>query len=159
MRVQDVMTTPARSCTPDATLAQAAQTMWDHDCGALPVLDSDGRPAGVLTDRDICMAVARKNRFPGDMRVREVMSPHPFVCKPSDEIESALMTMARRQVRRLPVVDGRGCLVGIVSVNDVAAGATEGRLSARGADDIHRMVVEALLAIREPSRDPNKQSA
>ncbi len=159
MKVQDVMTSPARSCTPDATLVAAAQTLWDHDCGTLPVLDAEGRPAGMITDRDICMALARKNRFPGDIRVREVMSPHPFVCKPSDEIEEALLTMARRRVRRLPVVDGGGRLVGVVSVNDVAAGAAEGRVTARGADEIHRVVVEALLAICEPGKGPNKKSA
>jgi CBS domain-containing protein len=159
MRVQDVMTSPAFSCTPETTLVQAAQTMWDHDCGGLPALDSQGKPAGMITDRDICMGLARKNRFPGDVRVREVMSAHPFVCKAGDEIEAALVTMATRQVRRLPVVDSEGRLVGIVSVNDVAAWAAEGHEKARGADDIHRMVVEALLAIREPSRDPSKKSA
>jgi CBS domain-containing protein len=159
MKVQDVMTSPARSCTPDATLVTAAQTLWDNDCGTLPVLDSEGRPVGMITDRDICMALARKNRFPGDIRVREVMSPHPFLCKPSDDIENALTTMARRRVRRLPVIDARGALVGIVSVNDVAAGAAAGRAAGRGADEIHRQVVEALLAICEPGKGSSKKSA
>jgi CBS domain-containing protein len=159
MKIQDVMTSPARSCTPDATLVNAAQTLWDHDCGALPVLDSEGRPVGMITDRDICMALARKNRFPADIRVREVMSPYPFVCRPSDEIEEALRTMARRRVRRLPVVDVSGCLVGIISVSDVAAGASEGRAGARDAGEVHRLVVEALLAICEPAKGSSKKSA
>ncbi|HKD10443.1 MAG TPA: CBS domain-containing protein [Thermoanaerobaculia bacterium] len=159
MKVQDVMTSPARSCAPDATLVNAVQTLWDHDCGALPVLDSDGRPVGMITDRDICMALARKNRFPGDIRVREVMSPHPFVCRPSDEVEEALQTMALRRVRRLPVVDVSGCLVGIISVSDVAAGASEGRAAARGSAEIHRTVVEALLAICQPAKGSSKKSA
>jgi len=159
MKVQDVMTSPARSCTPDATLVHAAQTLWDHECGALPVLDSEGRPVGMITDRDICMALARKNRFPGDIRVREVMSPHPFVCRPSDEIEEALQTMARRRLRRLPVVDVRDRLVGIISVSDVAAGASQGRATAPGAPQIHRTVVETLLAICEPAKGSSKKSA
>lgn len=147
MKVQDVMTSPAHSCTPGETVVGAARAMSDYSCGALPVLDSDGRPAGMITDRDICIALARKNRFPGDIRVREVMSPHPFVCMPSDAVETALETMAKRRVRRLPVVDTEGRLVGIVSVNDMAAGAVGQALAPRAARDVHRMVIEALLAI------------
>jgi CBS domain-containing protein len=159
VKVQDVMTSPAHSCTPDATLVEAARSMWDYGCGALPVLDSEGRPAGMITDRDICMALARKNRFPGDIRVREIMSAHPFLCKPSDETKAALVTMASRQVRRLPVVDAKGHLVGIVSVNDVAAGAVGQAHERRAADDVHRMVIEALLAICERKREPTTQLA
>jgi CBS domain-containing protein len=77
VKVQDAMTSPAHSCTPGETLVGAARAMWDYSCGALPVLDSEGRPAGMITDRDICMALARKSRFPGDIRVREVMSLRP----------------------------------------------------------------------------------
>ncbi len=150
MKVQDVMTSPARSCTPDTTLVEAARTMWDHEKGSLPVLDSAGRPAGMITDRDICMALARKNRFPGDIRVREVMSPHPFVCQPSDLIESALATMAKQQVRRLPVVDGQGRLVGIVSVNDVLARGGSSPGDVCRADEVHRRVVETLLELCAP---------
>ena len=159
VKVQDVMTSPAHSCKPGETVVGAARAMWDYGCGALPVLDSEGRPAGMITDRDICMALARKNRFPGDNRVREVMSPHPFVCKPSDEMETALATMAKRQVRRLPVVDTQGRLVGIVSVNDTAAGAVRRAVAPRDARDVHRMVVEALLAICAPKHEPTAQQA
>jgi CBS domain-containing protein len=145
MKIQDVMTSPARSCRPVDTLVEVARTMWDNDCGALPVLDDAGRPAGMITDRDICMSLARTNRFPGDIRVREAMSAHPFPCKRDDEIGAALDTMAKQQVRRLPVVDEKGRLVGIVSVNDIAAGAT--RAGARRADEVHRLVIQTLLAI------------
>ena len=147
MKIQDVMTSPARSCRPSDTLVEAARSMWDNDCGALPVLDGDGRPAGMITDRDICMALARTNRFPGDIRVREVMSAHPFMCKRGDEIGAALVTMAKQQVRRLPVVDENGCLIGILSINDIVAGAE--RAGARRADEVHRLVIRALLAICE----------
>ena len=150
MKVQDVMTSPARSCTPETTLVEAACTMWDHDKGSLPVLDTSGRPAGMITDRDICMALARKNRFPGDIRVREVMSPHPFVCRPSDPMETTLAMMAKQQVRRLPVVDGQGRLVGIVSVNDVLARGGSPPEEALGADEVHRRVVETLLELCAP---------
>ena len=124
--------------------------MWDNDCGALPVLDEKGAPVGIVTDRDICMASARRNRFPGDIAVREAMSPHPFVCKPEDDILAALSTMAARQVRRLPVVNREGSLVGIISISDVAAAARSGRRSAAGADATHRMAAETLEKICAP---------
>jgi CBS domain-containing protein len=152
MKVQDVMTSPARSCRPVDTLVEAARTMWDNDCGALPVLDNEGRPAGMITDRDICMAVARTNRFPGDIRVREVMSAHPFLCKGGDETGEALVTMAKQQIRRLPVVDENGCLTGIVSISDIAAGAEQA--GARRADEVHSLVIRALLAIIEKNAHP-----
>jgi CBS domain-containing protein len=150
MKVQEVMTAPARSCRPSTTIVEAARTMWDNDCGSLPVLDEDGAPAGIITDRDICMALARKNRFPGNVAVREVMSAHPFVCQPDDEVGEALATMAARQVRRLPVVNGGGRLVGIVSLSDIAAASGSGARAGRGADNVHRKVAETLLKICAP---------
>ncbi len=67
MKVQDVMTAPAHSCAAGASVVTATQLMWDYDCGALPVLDQNGRPVGMITDRDICMAVTRRNRFPANI--------------------------------------------------------------------------------------------
>jgi CBS domain-containing protein len=121
MKVQDVMTSPAHSCSPDASLAAAARTMCEYGCGALPVLDNAGRPAGILTDRDICRAVALGSRFASAIRVREFMTFHPSTCTPAMPIEDALELMASKKIRRLPVVDGQGRLVGIVSLSDVVA--------------------------------------
>ena len=150
MKVQEVMIAPARSCQPWTTIVEAARTMWDNDCGSLPVLDEEGAPVGIITDRDICMALARKNRFPGNVAVREVMTAHPFVCQPEDEVGEALATMAARQVRRLPVVNGEGRLVGIVSISDIAAAAGSGVVGGRGADWVHRKVAETLQKICAP---------
>jgi CBS domain-containing protein len=151
MKIQDVMTSPARSCTPDAPIVDAARAMWDNRCGALPVLDEKGEPVGIVTDRDICMALVRKNRFPARIAVREVMTPYPFICQPQDGIEKALAIMAENQVRRLPVVNAEGHLVGIVSISDVAAALPSGRQEARGADAVHRMVAQTLLKISAPA--------
>jgi CBS domain-containing protein len=150
MKVQDVMISPARSCTPDAAIVDAARTMWDNHCGALPVLDEKGEPVGIITDRDICMALVRKNRFPARISVREVMTPYPFICQPQDAVEDALTLMAENRVRRLPVVNAEGCLVGIVSISDVAAALPSGRQKVRGADAVHRMVAQTLLKISAP---------
>jgi len=121
MKVQDLMTSPAHSCSPDASLVVAARTMGDYGCGALPVLDESGRPVGIVTDRDVCMAVARMNRFPSAISVREVMTPNPLTCAPGSEIGDVLNLMANRRVRRLPVVDAKGRLVGIVSLSDIVS--------------------------------------
>ena len=92
MKVQDCMTSPARSCTASASLVTAAEIMWESKIGALPVLDPEGHPIGMITDRDICMAAARKGRFAGEISVRETMSPNPFTARPTT-------TLRRRSTR------------------------------------------------------------
>jgi CBS domain-containing protein len=125
MKVQDVMTSPAHSCTPDASLKAAAITMCDYGCGALPVLDNAGRPVGILTDRDICMTVALDNQFPAAIRVRQVMTFNPLTCRPGADVGEVLDLMATHRIRRLPVVDENGRLVGIVSLADVVSAVKE----------------------------------
>ena len=122
MKVQDVMTSPAHSCSPEVTLAAAARAMSDYGCGALPVLDDGGRPIGILTDRDVCRAIAAGNRFAAAVRVHEAMTPNPTNCQPAMPIAQALEIMAERKIRRLPVVDAQGRLVGIVSLADIVSG-------------------------------------
>jgi CBS domain-containing protein len=154
MKVQDCMTAPALSCTPDVNLIKAALIMWDYKIGALPVLDAEGHPIGIITDRDICMAAARKGRFAGDISVRETMSPNPFTVQPGDDLTRALDTMASRQVRRLPVVDGANRLVGIISINDAAATAERGERDFRGRPAVLQHIVDTLRRIAEPSPTP-----
>jgi CBS domain-containing protein len=121
------MTSPAHSCTPDASLASAALAMQEYGCGALPILDNAGRPVGILTDRDVCLAVAHKNRFPAAIPVREVMTVNPFTCGPGTDLGYALNVMADGHIRRLPVVDGNGRLVGILSLSDILTSIQEAR--------------------------------
>jgi CBS-domain-containing membrane protein len=120
MRVQDFMTHGV--CTVRATdgLDHAAQLMWDRDCGALPVVDDQEKVVGMITDRDICMAshLAGKPLFA--LPVSQAMSKRIFVCHPEDSVATAEAVMRENQVRRLPVVDARGRLVGILSINDIA---------------------------------------
>lgn len=150
MKVQDCMTSPAHSCTPGANLVTAAGIMWDYRIGALPVLDSEGHPVGMLTDRDICMAAARKGRFAGDITVRETMSPNPFTVRPDDDLTKALDTMGSRQIRRLPVVDREDRLVGILSINDAAAAAESGERDFRGRPEVFARIVSTLRKIASP---------
>ena len=154
MKVQDCMTSPAHSCSPDASLVTAARIMWDYKVGSLPVLDSAGHPVGMITDRDICMAAARKGRFAGDISVRETMSANPFTIRASDELDKALDTMAARQIRRLPVVNEEDRLVGIVSINDAAAAAEKGWRDFQGRPEVFQHIVATLRRIATPSPTP-----
>lgn len=148
------MTSPAHSCSTDASLVTAAEIMWNYKIGALPVLDSEGHPVGMITDRDICMAAARKDRFAGTITVLETMSPNPFTIKPDDALSKALDTMSARQVRRLPVVDATGHLVGIVSINDAAASAETGERDSIGRAEVFAPIVATLRKIAAPSATP-----
>ena len=108
MKVQDIMTSDVHCCGPDTNLAAAAKMMWDSDCGALPVLNVQGQVLSMITDRDICMATATKNRPASDIIVWETVSGKAHTCHLSDDVHTALDTMKREKVRRLPVVDEDG---------------------------------------------------
>src|SRR5436190_8358445 len=119
MKVRDIMTTDVRACDPAASLAEAATIMWEHDCGAVPLVNGAGQVAGIITDRDICMALATKNRLASDITVGEVSTGHVHSCSPDADVSAALDLMRREQLRRLPVTDEGGVLVGIIALADV----------------------------------------
>jgi CBS-domain-containing membrane protein len=121
MKVRDMMTKEVYGCWPDSSLAAAAQIMWAKDCGALPVLEDDDSVVGMITDRDISIAIAMTPRRPSEITVGEVMSKPVCACGPEDHVKEALNWMANAQVRRLPVIDQHGGLQGILSISDVMA--------------------------------------
>jgi CBS domain-containing protein len=125
MKVQDVMNSQVQSCQPATNLAAAAAVMWDHDCGALPVVDDAGQVLGMITDRDIAIAAATRGRPAGEISVREVISGTVYSCVPDEDIHTALKTMRQAKVRRLPVVNAAGRLQGILCMNDIALRAEE----------------------------------
>ncbi len=143
MLVRELMTTEVRSCGPDSNLAEVAASMWDADCGIVPVVNSEGRVVSVVTDRDICIAAGTRGRAPNEIPVGEVVaSGEVFSCQPDDDVRDALRTMGRRRVRRLPVLDEGGRLRGLFSINDAVlrAGTGAGTVSAPA-------VLETLKAI------------
>jgi CBS domain-containing protein len=129
MRVQEIMTTAIWSCPDNGSVASAANTMQDHGCGFVPIVTAEGEVAGVLTDRDICMALVREDRKASQLSAREICTEHVVRCSPVDEIHVALQKMENARVRRLPVVDEDGKLKGIVSMTDVLRNAVPGRAS------------------------------
>ncbi len=120
MKVRDLMTAGVKTCRPDTNLAEAVRDMWEGDCGALPVVDDAGHVIGMITDRDICVAVATRDRRADRIAVREVAHDHVYSCLADDDATVALETMKTHKVRRLPVIDAEGHLQGIVSLNDMA---------------------------------------
>lgn len=131
LRVQDVMTPNVRSCSPDTTLSVAAAIMWEGDCGVLPVVEN-GKLAGIITDRDICIALGTQDRLPHTVPVRDAETTAVMTCTPEDELRHALQIMRHHKVRRVPVVDAEQHLRGIVSLNDIvlrADGAHSNELS------------------------------
>lgn len=120
MKVSELMTKEVRACHRQDSLNRAAQLMWENDCGAVPVVDSDLKVIGMLTDRDICMAAYTQGVALAGASVGNAMSRNVCVCNPSDNIASAAERMRARRIRRLPVVDDQECLIGILSMSDIA---------------------------------------
>jgi CBS domain-containing protein len=127
MKAEEIMTRNVQSCRPEASLAHVAAIMWDYDCGAMPVVDDSNRVIGMITDRDIAIAAATKGRRATDITVGEVMSGNVFACARDEDVKSALKTMRRERVRRLPVISSDGRLAGILSINDIVLRAEEGK--------------------------------
>lgn len=121
MRVKQIMTPNPARCTPDATAQDAAVLMRDRDCGSIPVVENttSNRLVGTVTDRDLAVRGLAAGNGP-DALVRDLMTPEPVTCVPEDEVEDLRQVMIEQQVRRVPVVDVDGALVGIVAQADIA---------------------------------------
>lgn len=126
MKVRDIMTEPPVTCTPEASLAVAARLMREADYGTLPVIDTRGQLAGIVTDRDICLAMAGTKRNALHVAVHEVMTRKVFSALIDDDVRSALATMKGARVRRLPVCDEFGRLQGMLSIEDIVVRGLEG---------------------------------
>jgi CBS domain-containing protein len=142
MKVKDVMTSNVRACFKSDNLATVAQVMWDNDCGCVPVLNEEGWLVGMLTDRDICMAAFLQGMPIGEIKVSAVMSRQLFDCTSDDDLSVAEQIMREKKVRRLPVLNKEGRLVGLLSLSDVARQANDEY--ARGA--ANRQVTDAEVA-------------
>jgi CBS domain-containing protein len=119
MKVEHLMTERVASCGPGDNLAEAAALMWKADCGTLPVVADGGKVIGIITDRDIAIALGTRNVRSSEIPVGDVMSKNVYGCAPGDDIHTALKTMRRDRVRRIPAIDEGGRLRGMISMNDV----------------------------------------
>lgn len=119
MKVEQLMQRTVQTCRADDTVNRAAQLMWEHDCGCIPVVDDQNHPIGMLTDRDICMAAYTQGKPLPAIHVRTAMARQLRTCRSGDTIGEAESIMRSVQVRRLPVVDSDGALIGILSLSDL----------------------------------------
>lgn len=152
MAIADLMSRNVATCRADDRLDAAAKLMWDLDIGCVLVLDDHRRVTGIITDRDICMAAYTQGKAPQHIFVHEAMAREVYACLPDDNIAEAEEIMRRRRVRRLPVVDLDGRLVGLVSLNDLAREAV--RQQTRVERDLTGLDVSATLAAICQPRNP-----
>lgn len=143
MKVKEVMTASAVCCGPETNVGRAVELMWGRNVGILPVVNSDGKLIGVVTDRDICIALGTRNRLPGELTVGEIVVKKVFTCKPNDDIHEALSEMATHQVRRLPVVNDQNVPQGVLSMDDLILHSEVGKL--RGACELSSEEVASAL--------------
>ena len=130
MQAREIMSKDPRCVTPDVSAREAARLMKDEDVGVLPVVEADGkdkRLVGMVTDRDIAIRVVAEGRTADDARVRDIMSGNPRSVRENDNVDEVMELMGREQVRRIPVVDDRGAVVGIIAQADVAREARDER--------------------------------
>ena len=119
MKVKDVMTPNPVCCAPGTTLKEAAQLMDRHDCGAIPVIEN-GKPVGIVTDRDIATRGVARERNVSELTVRDLMTQPVQTVSQDDDLDDCLERMADEKIRRVVVVDESGGCVGIVAQADVA---------------------------------------
>ena len=147
VRARDVMTRDVACVLADDPAERAARLMLDCDCGAIPVVGRGGRIRGMVTDRDIAVRLVARGVDTRRARVGDCMTHEVFACHEFDAAEDCLREMSRHQVRRVPVVDDRGRVVGIVSQGDLARHAAQHTHAGE-----RRAVADALGAVSEPSQ-------
>jgi CBS domain-containing protein len=121
------MTQTAVTCGPATNVVAAVEMLWVHNYGMLPVVDPKNKLIGIVTDRDICIALGTRNQLPGDLTIGDVASAAVFTCKPDDEIHEALGTMSDHQVHRLPVVNRNDVPQGVLSMDDILLHADQNK--------------------------------
>jgi CBS-domain-containing membrane protein len=134
------------TCSPIDSLDQAARLMWEFDCGAIPVVDAEGVVAGIVTDRDACMAAYTQGKSLKDIPVAEAMARQVFCCRPDDSVQTVERLMEAKQIRRLPVVDAEKRPLGVISLGDIARCTTHHEDGAEGG------VVRTLSEVSRPRR-------
>jgi CBS domain-containing protein len=158
MLVRDLMTRNVSSCRPENNLAELAEVMWKNRCGVVPILDGSGRVMGMITDRDICIALGTRNIRASEVLAREVSPPGYFSCSPDIDVRNALNTMATQEISRLPVVDETGRLVGILSIDDIIFRAGGGRSSLSDREIIDALASMWADRVHQPAEAAEEKS-
>jgi CBS domain-containing protein len=139
MKIQDIMSAEPSTVTPDTPITEAARLMKEHNIGMLPVVESEGsrRLVGVVTDRDITIRHVAEGHL-SDCPVREAMTDNVSTAKADENVDRVMTLMAQEQVRRIPIVDERGDLVGVVSQADIVLEAGDNKKAEQTVEQISR---------------------
>jgi CBS domain-containing protein len=154
MKVEALMNRAVRTCSELDSLERAAQLMWECDLGCLVVIDAEERPIGIITDRDALMAAYTRGIPLREGLVRSAMTTELATCLATSSLEVLEQSMQKAQIRRVPVVDSSGRLVGIITVSDLA------RFSQWSANRFTRVdgLARTLSAITEPRTNAPAQT-
>jgi CBS domain-containing protein len=147
MRAADLMSRNVVTVYPEDRVGYAARLMRDYDCGALPVIDQEGRLIGIVTDRDISMRLVANEADTHSTVVADCMTDGAFACHAEDSVRECMRQMSRHRIRRLPITNDWGQVVGIVSQGDLARHA--GNYPGRGE---RRAIADVVCAVSEPKR-------
>ncbi len=120
LKCRRIMAKKVTTAARDASIQEAAVALRDNDIGILPVVDSDGKLVGLVTDRDIVVRAVASGMDVTGTPVSEILTHELFTAGPEDFVFEVIRTMGEKQVRRIPIVDDEGVLVGIVSLADIA---------------------------------------
>jgi CBS domain-containing protein len=120
IRCRDIMTRNVTTCRPDTPIFEVARIMRDEDIGSLPVIGEDGKLEGIVTDRDLVVEGLTADKPEAELRAEDCMTDDLFTANQNDRLVDVINDMGDHQVRRVPVVDGRGRLVGIIAMADIA---------------------------------------
>lgn len=137
------MKTDVGFCAADDSLMKVAAVMRQKDCGVVPVVDDENRVVGVLTDRDLCLAVVARNRKASEVKAADLLNGAAIVCQANDKIADALRKMKKNQIKRLAVVGDAGEIAGILSIGDVLTGVRKDK-------KLQKKIFSTLKAINEP---------
>jgi CBS domain-containing protein len=127
MKIAEIMTRDVKTCRQNEMLDQAAKLMWEHDIGAVPVVDDTGAVIGMVTDRDACIAAYMQRQPLHCLPASVAMNKHVVTCRPEDNDVVVAKLMAKHKIRRVPVVDDSQRPIGMVSLNDLALAMARGR--------------------------------
>jgi len=155
MRVDQAMTSTVYTCFPSDSLNSAAKLMWDHDCGCIPIVDGMDKVLGILTDRDICMAAYFQGEALWRLRCDEAMSKRIYTVQADATVEDAEAIMQLRQVRRLPVTNADGRLVGILTLSNLARLAAQSKGRATISAESIKATLAAVSTLRAPAATPH----
>ncbi len=141
------MTNDVGFCLLTDDLTKAAGVMRQRDCGIVPILDAEKRVVGVITDRDVCIAVASRDCKPSEIKVEELCRENIIVCEPNEKINDVLKKMRKNQIKRLPVTSQSGELVGIISITDILSTTSKNKSKNK---KLRKKIISTLMEIGKP---------